>query len=34
MPVLGTGKRRIGLSVMSDVTPATLKSATSCMSAI
>jgi hypothetical protein len=27
MPVLGTGKRRIGLSVMSDVTPATLKSA-------
>jgi len=27
MPVLGTGRRRINLSMMSDVTPATLKSA-------
>jgi hypothetical protein len=26
MPVLGTGRRRVGLSVMSDVTPAILKS--------
>jgi hypothetical protein len=27
MPVLGTGRRRVNLSMMSDVTPATLKSA-------